>query len=481
MKRNRNITSRQSGVALLFALLTLLVLSTLAAAIIAVTQTEAWSSSNYQRMLQTRYAAEAGAQNALNWLLYSYTAPTLSAFDMTKYPVQDSATHNTVILSAMIGVPANYPDSTVQTAFSSALKDASVPGVGVAASYEVTAKLLSMNPANVVSWLGGSGGAIQTWQITSQGNVPGIRNAQVQVVMNIERRAVPIINYAIETIGTACSSIDMSSTGYTDSFNSSQGTYTATHQTSGGDVATNGNMKLSGSAKIQGNFSATNTNTGACPGNGITSSSSASPIDTGATTLSTSLTAANPIAPTSPATLTTNQSVSGTCGTIAGCTKAGSTVSLSPSSGYGNLTVTKDVHLTAGTYNMNSLTLSGGSQLVLDSTPVIVNIAGSTGASNAIDLSGGSVSNTTGIASNFTVVYAGSLPSTLSGGPDSYGVFYAPNSAVTMSGSSPWYGAIVSNSYVSSLGSAIHYDVALRNSLFKVGAYYPVSFSWSKF
>src|ERR1700688_1247549 len=136
MKRNWNITSRQSGVALLFALLTLLVLSTLAAAIIAVTQTEAWSSSNYQRMLQTRYAAEAGAQNALNWLLYSYTAPTLSAFDMTKYPVQDSATHNTVILSAMIGVPANYPDLTVQTAFSSALKDASVPGVGVAASYE---------------------------------------------------------------------------------------------------------------------------------------------------------------------------------------------------------------------------------------------------------------------------------------------------------------------------------------------------------
>jgi hypothetical protein len=150
---------------------------------------------------------------------------------------------------------------------------------------------------------------------------------------------------------------------------------------------------------------------------------------------------------------------------------------------YGNLTVSggNTVHLTAGTYNMNSLTLSGGSQLVLDSTPVTLNLAGGTGASNAINLSGGTVSNTTGIASNFTIVYAGSLPSTLSGGTNSYGVFYAPNSAVTMSGSSPWYGAIVSNSYISSNGSAIHYDVALQSSLFNVGAYYPVSFSWSKF
>ncbi len=146
MSANRYSRNRQSGVALLFALLTLLVLSTLAAALIFATEAENWSSSNYQRMLQARYAAEAGAQNTLNWLVYNYSAPTMSAYDTTKYPVQDAATHNTVILSAMTGVTANYPDATVQTAFSAALKDASVPGVGIPASYEVTATLLSMVP-----------------------------------------------------------------------------------------------------------------------------------------------------------------------------------------------------------------------------------------------------------------------------------------------------------------------------------------------
>ena len=79
MSPNRYSRNRQSGVALLFALLTLLVLSTLAAAVIFATEAENWSSSNYQRMLQARYAAEAGAQNTLNWLVYNYSAPTMSA------------------------------------------------------------------------------------------------------------------------------------------------------------------------------------------------------------------------------------------------------------------------------------------------------------------------------------------------------------------------------------------------------------------
>jgi hypothetical protein len=86
-----------------------------------------------------------------------------------------------------------------------------------------------------------------------------------------------------------------------------------------------------------------------------------------------------------------------------------------------------------------------------------------------------------GIASNFTILYAGSLPITLSGATANYGVVYAPNSAVNISGSAPWYAAFVSKSYVSSGGSMFHYDLALNNSMLTMGSFVPVSFSWNKF
>src|SRR6266704_3688143 len=208
LKRNHP----QAGVALIIALLTLLILSVLAASIIFVTQTETWSAANNRSMMQARYAAEAGAQKTLNYLANpaTYSTPAnLGVFDVpTKYPLQYNG--GDVILSAMTGVNSNYPDAAVKSAFSSALKDASVPGVGVPASYEVTAKLLSMQ-----------GAAVQTWEITSQGNVPNIRNAQVQVVMKVEKRGTPMFQYGIFATGNTCKAIDMSSSSYTNSFDSS--------------------------------------------------------------------------------------------------------------------------------------------------------------------------------------------------------------------------------------------------------------------
>ena len=61
----------------------------------------------------------------------------------------------------------DYPDSTVVSAFSAALGNQSLPGLGNV-SYSTYATLLSMNS---------SGGLAQTWQITSQGSVASLRNA----------------------------------------------------------------------------------------------------------------------------------------------------------------------------------------------------------------------------------------------------------------------------------------------------------------
>jgi Tfp pilus assembly protein PilX len=453
-KRNH----REGGVALVIALLVLAILSVLAASVMLVTQTETWSATNNRSMLQARYAAEAGAQKALNYLRYNYVAPANPAatFNLTKYPAQFNG--NDVVLSAMTGVNANYPDAAVQTAFRNTLMDASVPGVGVPASYEVTAKLLSIRA-----------GVIQTWEITSQGNVPSVRNAQVQVVMRVERSGTPLLTYAVFGTGNGCADLNLSGGALTNSFDSSAGTYAATAQASGGDVGSNGNVTLGGATtQVQGNISVLNPTQGACAaGADITSSSGAGAFQ-GTTTLSAPQTYPLPL-PISPAAPTTNQSYA-----------ANTTL---PPGNYGNVNMSggKTLTLSPGTYNLNSLVLSGNSQLQI-SPPgqVIINIQG-TGAVNAVDLSGGTIANTSDIPLNLQINYDGSQPILLSGGSGSYGIVYAPNSPITISGGADWYGAVLGKSFTDSGGSAVHFDRSLLQNLVLPGPYYPISFTWSKF
>ncbi len=482
----------EGGVALILAMLAILILSVLAASIIFLSQTETMTTLDYRLTTQSRYAAEAGVQRTMNWINNNYTPPTtFTSYDMTKYPVQYS--NNPVVLSAVSGVSSNYPDSTVASAYNSALSNQSMSGLS-GVSFSTYATLLRMTGGPEITWLAGSTGAVpQTWQITSQGNISGVPSAQVQVVATYDRKAISTFAYAVAAAGTGCKSIDIEGGAFTDSFNSNNGgTYASTAQTSGGDVATNGNLYLAGSnSKVEGNFSGLNTSVGSCPGNGITNSSTASPAYLGTTQLASSLSYPNPSAP-SPTPPTTSQSISGNCGSpaIPGCTNilpVGSKhVSLSPASTYGNLTIggNTQVDLTGGTYNINSLSLAGGSTLNLPATlssPVILNIAGSPSVNPVLSLSGNSLTNNTGIAADFQIIYAGTATITLAGGTSSYGVVYAPNAAINTSGGAAWYGAVVSKTFTDTGGAPVHFDAALLNSLEQVGTFTPINFSWSKF
>jgi len=83
MKQLNHKGNTQRGVALIIALLTLLMLSVLAAAILFVTQTEVWATYNYRRDAQSRYLAEAGAQRAADWLSNTYVKPAAPPWDGT--------------------------------------------------------------------------------------------------------------------------------------------------------------------------------------------------------------------------------------------------------------------------------------------------------------------------------------------------------------------------------------------------------------
>jgi len=255
-----------------------------------------------------------------------------------------------------------------------------------------------------------------------------------------------LLSYAVYATGSGCGAINMSGGGFTDSFDSSQGSYSQTHQNTSGNVGVTGNISLS-SSTVNGTISALNTAVGSCingtPGISLYGSGKA----TGGYVLLSA-------APSFPSPVAVNPGTKDYSFTKSG--------SLSPGN-YHNIIVQSGSTLTLspGTYNVNSITLSGNSIVTISPAgQVIINFAGN-GVSNALNASGGSLANPSGIPLNLQLIYGGSLPTILSGGSMSYGLVYAPNSALTLSGNGGWYGAMAVKTLTDSGGSAIHYDRSL--------------------
>jgi hypothetical protein len=502
-------------------MLALLVLSTLGASIVFKTQTEIRTSTNYQRLTQARYAAEAGVQKTINWLAYTYAVPaTFTSYDLTKRPVQDAASHSAIILSALSSQSSNYPDSSVQSAFNTALNNQSVPGISNA-TFSTYATLISMDSTPASSWYPGSSGHAQVWQITSQGSVSGAQNATVQVVATYEKVPTPIFNYAVAATSSACKAIYFAGTDYTDSYNSNNGPYGGTNvQASGGNVGTNGNVTLASGANIKGTISVLNTTVGACP-DGVTNSGTYSSINKLNASLNYPLPWGCSTTPCFPSPLppTTAQDVSTSCGTITGCTSNGTTsiydnnslttvhvYTLTPGS-YGNVKIDNAdvVHMSAGTYNLNSLNFAKDGQVVVDSGPVVVNLAGegfstgtvlNSGGLSGMNLCSGGVTGNpgaygvascgsgksafSGIPGQMQIVYAGTASIGTTGAPFA-SVIYAPNAPVSTSGAAVgFYGSIVASTFTEGSKAPVHYDNALATSQAPiVGPFQPTGFTWS--
>lgn len=478
-KKRKQDRNNERGASLIIALITLTIISLLVAGVIFVSRTETTTTANYTQLAQARYAAEAGVQSTINWLANSYTPPTdMTPYDTSTVPVTcvSGCSNNggAVVLSGVSGVSSNYATSGVVSSYSSALSNQSLTGLA-GASYSTYATLTGITAGSSVSWLAGGGGGAQIWQITSVGTVAGIRTATVQVTATYERTGgTSIFPYAVFATGNACPTINFSSSGYTDSYDSSLGTYAATVQTTQGDIGTNGNLTMSGSATINGNAYLVNVVTsGSCPTKTFSNSSSVGVTGNGG----------SPTAMGAPKTFS-DPSYSNPSPALTTATNYSSNVSLAPGN-YNNVTVSggKTLTLSPGTYNFNSLKLSGGSILTISPAGrVVIEIAGAGSPSRAIDFSGGSISNGAGAPADVQMVYAGTQPIVLSGGSNSSAVVYAPNSDITMNGSSPWYGSIVGKTFINTGGSAVHYDRSLGTSLvFGGGTFRPIGFSWSKF
>jgi Tfp pilus assembly protein PilX len=516
----------------------------------------------------------------------AYPPPTMASsytgFTVTAYPVLCAATGNgcssttaPVMLSSTSG-NSNYYDLTGAVANNfAAVASGTVSGI-TGASYKTTATLLRMPTATtVVSWL--SGPAPQTWQITSVGTVQGVTTSTVQVVETFDRITVPVFTNGLETTSPACGSVTFASSGsYTDSYNSNlnNGAYSTTtnSQASGGNVGTNGNVYLGSGVTVNGTITAENTlvatsnQAGVSPNppclNAVTNKTGNSTFDQGTYKEPATLVAKlpwgctaqpcypPPINSTTP-NIITNQNINTQCASITGCSAGtsvnvydatgsnhpGTTISasvytLAPGS-YGNLTIgntstnSQDVtvvHVSAGTYNINSIDMgSSDAQVVVDSGPVVFNMVGNcssgcptesglpsgfasteivhisgAGGLNGCKPSGGtgtvanpgSYGNTTcgtaksafnGIPSNMQFVYGGTNTVRL-GGMSFAAVIYAPAAGYYTPGAPVGlYGSVICSMFNDSSGSPWHYDNALGATGMKVGGYKSLGFSWTKF
>lgn len=186
--------------------------------------------------------------------------------------------------------------------------------------------------------------------------------------------------------------------------------------------------------------------------------------------------------------------------------------SLAPSTtvNYGNVnlgTATVQMHLTPGTYNFNSLTLSGSANVVLDlpsscaTSPtqtagcqVTINIVGDQSAGNsAVTLSGGAITNNDGRPGNLLIQYNGAGNISIDAGASIFATIYAPNAAFSMSGGVGLYGGVVAKTATISNPNGSHPMITFDTSLLTDGPPLPGSstpavtsfhideFTWSAF
>jgi Tfp pilus assembly protein PilX len=518
-------TLREKGIALIVALILTFIMSVMAISLMFISQTETWSSLNYRLTSQARDGAEAGINSAANFIMNNYTPPApgsstdpLNGYNYTSvYPVQVGAANNSghdVYLSANTSTrSANYPLSSVQSAFNAAGKGkGSITSGNTTVNYATYAHLLSMTKLN--STISGSHAVVQTWEITSDGTIGGIRAADVEVSAILEQTVVPTFTYAAFATSNGCSALTFGGGGSTDSYDSStySGSGTPTIALSNGNVGTNGNLSTSGSTTtINGNLSTPRTGTGSCSSSNVTAWTDSSGHVTGSIielpqpVVYPTPPAPNPVPPTSSANAITLNNHAGDCGGISGCSydttgspacasgdfclQPGTCPPANPGAGnsgpgvYGDVTVKGNVHLKAGCYNINSLTENGGGALYIDSGTVTLNIAG-TGQTTPLTLTGGGVINTVSPNKfdpmNFQILYAGTGTIKLAGGASAVGLMYAPNASYSLTGGSHWYGALIGATLTDMGGANIHYDRRLSIEDFVPGNWMLESFTWKK-
>jgi hypothetical protein len=264
------------------------------------------------------------------------------------------------------------------------------------------------------------------YSLTTEGRSSGPLGGQATVQVWLTRSNARTFVAAV----ASRSSASFSSSGYTDSYDSSIGPYGGANVENTGHVRVNTSLTISGSAQIRGDVTVGSSTFGASSAVTGTVTTSAPPLTY----------------PQEP------------CPT-GGFSPFGPQAGVSYSQTSGKLSTGDSVVINAGTYYFYEVTLSGGAQLIVPPGQKVTIYIG-----NKFTVSGGGgVNNRSRVPANMSIISCG--PNTqawsLSGGSDGYFTVYAPNNKISLTGGSPVYGAITAGEFVSSGGAPVHFDRAL--------------------
>jgi hypothetical protein len=480
-------------------------------------------------MTQARYGAEAGANQAVNYLLNTYVPPTTTGTDLlSNYTLHATGvafegdnvgvTYNNaaVVLHSTSG-SANYPVAATETAFKNAVTGSLAAG-NTTVNYTAHATLLSMTQITPYGTTAPT--TIQTWRITGDASIAGAATAQTEVSSILERQITPVFTYAAFATNNGCAAMTFGGGGITGSYDSSAVVSgVATTSATVGNVGTNGNLATNGNpTTINGSLSTPRTGVGTCTSSNVTAwTDNSGNVTGGVVELPQPITYPTPTIP-ADGTLDVSIGHNASCPSGTGappvwdsstnttaqravmCYATGSDLYLPPSSlsatgspaiaSYRNVSVTgnETLHLYPGYYNLNTLSeQSAQSSIVIEPdpvtglyAPVIINVTGS-GGGTVVDLTGNSVQNASLNPMNFQIMYAGTGSVSLKGNTQASGLLYAPNASFSFAGGSTWYGAIVGAKMTDMGGAAIYYDRRLNNSGFTIGNYTLDTFTWKKY
>jgi Tfp pilus assembly protein PilX len=499
MTRRAATNRSDEGAALILALCLILVASVLGAAMMMLSQTETYASLNYRSMTQARYAAESGVHKAINYILNTYPQPGSAADPLANYNLTVSpVTYNgqPVVLSGIAGVASNYPVAATADAFNAAAQGNLTLG-GTSAGFSASATLLSMK--QMVGYGTGTPTIVQTWLITGDGTTGGARPATVEVTAVLEQQTQAFNIYGMFATANVCGALSFGGGVLTDSYDSSNMTMSGganSHpvtQAISGNVGTNGNLTEGGGSIVNGSLSTPRTGVGHCANGAVdalTQNGNNTSVTGGMVALPQAVSFTppalpNPLPPTGNDNVTGSTTCAGAGFSAANCSGPAGNLVLNANGGHLSapdlkLTGGAVLHLTAGNYDFNSISLAGGSQVIVDSGPVVMNIVG-TGKTNPIDFSGGSVSNPSFIPKNLQILYAGTAGVQISGGASTAVMVYAPNAAVSLVGGSGIYGSVMGATINDNGGTAVHYDRDLPTEFFTSWNSMLSAFSWKKY
>jgi len=544
----------ERGIALVLALFLMTALSVLGASLMFLSQTETYASMNYRTMSQTRYAAEAGVNKAANFLLdpAQYVVPTvapgvdpIAAYDINKSPVQFNG--KSVVLSWNPADPnVNYPVAGVETAFAAASQGTLTAGQATL-TYKASATLISM------MWFTDRFGVqqvIQSWEITSDGGLASSAKVTVRVAAQVETPRVSANAMAAFATDNGCDALKLYGNMSTNSYDSAMGppgavdcsvgapppTTANSSSCSEGDVGTNGNIHVWGSADVNGHLYTPRPGVGACTAGAVTGLTEGGSINVAGSLISLPKSMQFPVPPFSAAPGFTNITIDGTMGSTpltatAFCASLGLVLGVPPAgncdcltaaggsaaggatgtnyttvviNGGGaditlpNISVSQNYNLNIvgaspnQTVNINSL--NGKGNVTFDyannNQMITIKVAGKnpdgTDMATPFDLSDldstwkqNKPSGVTWDSSALQIVYAGAADIKMKGGNlQSAMTLYAPNANFTLLGTQDLYGSVLAKTVTDGGNGAIHYDRRLQREFWIVGQPMMGTFSW---